>query len=182
TGCQVAVMRSELARRTLQSAQPCDLLVLSPGPGKPSEFALADTISLGLKRGLPIFGVCLGLQGIVEYFGGRLGQLAYPQHGKFSTIKPEEASLLWEGLPGEFQVGRYHSLYAQEIPACLKVTARSQDQVPMAVEHRELPVFAVQFHPESIMSSENGNGQRIINNLMRSLAMDVRKKYALVGS
>lgn len=182
TGCQVAVMRQELARRTLQSGQPCDLLVLSPGPGKPSEFGLADTISLGLKRGLPIFGVCLGLQGIVEYFGGCLGQLACPEHGKLSTVKQEEASILWDGLPGEFRVGRYHSLYAREIPACLKVTARSQDQVPMAVEHRELPVWAVQFHPESIMSLENGNGQSIIHNLIRSLAMGVRVKYALAGS
>jgi anthranilate synthase len=182
TGCQVAVMRPELARRTLQSGQPCDLLVLSPGPGRPSEFALADTISLGLKRRLPIFGVCLGLQGVVEYFGGRLGQLAYPQHGKLSTIQQEENSILWDGLPGEFQVGRYHSLYAQEIPSCLKVTARSRDQVPMAVEHREMPVFAVQFHPESIMSSENGSGQRLIKNLIRWLALEAGEKYALARS
>lgn len=172
TGCQVAVMRPELARRTLKSGQPCDLLVLSPGPGRPSEFALADTISLGLQRGLPIFGVCLGLQGVVEYFGGRLGQLAFPRHGKPSTIRQEEDSILWEGLPGEFQVGRYHSLYAQEIPSCLKVTARSRNQVPMAVEHREMPVFAVQFHPESIMSSQNGNGLRLINNLVNWLALE----------
>lgn len=182
TGCQVSVMRSELARRMLQSGQACDLLVLSPGPGKPSEFALANTISLGLKRRLPIFGVCLGLQGIVEYFGGRLGQLSYPQHGKFSTIIREEDSILWDGLPGEFQVGRYHSLYAKEIPACLKVTARSQDQVPMAVEHRQMPVFAVQFHPESIMTSENGNGQRLINNLIRGLTTEAGEKYALAHS
>lgn len=179
TGCQVAVLRPELACHTLQNDQPCDLLVLSPGPGKPSEFALDHTISLGLKRKLPIFGVCLGLQGIVEYFGGSLGQLAYPQHGKLSTIKLEHDSLLWDGLPEEFQVGRYHSLYARDIPDCLTVTARSQDEVPMAVEHKELPVFAVQFHPESIMSSENGNGQRLINNLVSVLCSQERGNYAI---
>lgn len=174
TGSEVSVMRSALARLTLQSDYPCDLLVLSPGPGKPGEFALADTISIGLERGLPIFGVCLGLQGIVEYYGGCLGQLAYPQHGKGSTIKLEADSVLWEGLPGEFQVGRYHSLYARDVPGCLKVTARSQDGIPMAVEHLELPVFAVQFHPESIMSSENGNGQRLINNLVKIISGPAR--------
>lgn len=182
TGCQVVVLRSELARHTLSSGQPCDLLVLSPGPGKPSEFALDDTIRRGLKREIPIFGVCLGLQGIVEYFGGSLGQLAYPQHGKISMVEQEQDSILWDGLPGEFQVGRYHSLYARDVPDCLKVTARSEDGVPMALEHKELPVYAVQFHPESIMSSKNGNGQRLIYNFIRKLALDGQKDYALAGS
>ncbi|MDD3270106.1 MAG: gamma-glutamyl-gamma-aminobutyrate hydrolase family protein, partial [Syntrophomonadaceae bacterium] len=117
----------------------------------------------------PLFGVCLGLQGIVEYFGGSLGQLDYPQHGKSSKVRLCQPSPLWEGLPTELRVGRYHSLYAAAVPDCLQITAMSEDGVVMAVEHKELPISALQFHPESIMTSNGDFGFKILQNLIKQL-------------
>lgn len=142
------------------------MVLLSPGPGTPSEFQLKETIDICLGKKIPIFGVCLGLQGIVEYFGGKLGQLTYPQHGKASVVETCHASKLWNNLPEKFTVGRYHSLYALQVPDALNVTAVSDDGIVMAVEHQELPIAAVQFHPESILTLENGIGLKIIENLI----------------
>lgn len=170
TGARVTVLRSPLARKMLAAGTPCDLLILSPGPGRPGDFHMEETIRLGLIRELPIFGVCLGLQGLVEYYGGKLGQMPYPRHGKTSRVNRERPSLMWEGLPDQFQVGRYHSLYAERLPDCLKAVARSEDGVLMALEHEQLPVFAVQFHPESIMTSQMDLGMGIINNMVHMLS------------
>ena len=117
---------------------------------------------------MPVFGVCLGLQGIVEAFGGELGVLAYPMHGKPSTVRHGGAGV-FEGLPAEFEVGRYHSLFARRetLPACLEVTAESIDVVIMAVRHKELPVEAVQFHPESILTAEGDHGLKLMENAVK---------------
>ncbi len=168
-GARVSVARPDLARDVLQSGKRFDLMVLSPGPGRPRDFDMNDTIRLSLERKLPIFGVCLGLQGLVEFFGGTLDQLPFPHHGKASVIENDQNSPLWVGLPSQFKVGRYHSLYGKEIPDCLKVAASTQDGVPMAIEHRDLPVYAVQFHPESILTSSQDNGLKIIDNLVRTV-------------
>jgi anthranilate synthase len=122
-----------------------------------------------MERNLPIFGVCLGLQGIVEYFGGTLGTLSYPQHGKSSKIRIIEDCHLWKGLNKEVTISRYHSLYASSVPECLKITAVSEDDVVMAVRHESLPITAVQFHPESILSASHDVGIRIIRNVVGSL-------------
>ncbi|MDD2619357.1 MAG: anthranilate synthase component I [Syntrophomonadaceae bacterium] len=169
SGADVRVLRAPLARKALSAGQIYDLLVLSPGPGRPAEFELNQTIELALERGLPLFGVCLGMQGIVEYFGGSLGQLCYPQHGKSAQLKICQTSPLWEGLPAEIKVGRYHSLYAEEVPECLEVTAKSEDGVVMAVEHKNLPIAALQFHPESIMTAQGDFGLRILQNVINQL-------------
>ncbi|KTC93085.1 anthranilate synthase component I [Legionella drozanskii] len=167
TGAQVVTIRSEYALDYLQE-QSFDLVLLSPGPGRPVDFKLAKTIEAVLKKKIPLFGVCLGLQGIVEYFGGVLDILTYPMHGKASEIEVNEESGLFAGLGQSFTAGRYHSLYARtaEVPEELKVTALSQDGIVMAVEHKTLPVYAVQFHPETILSLPNQAGLRIISNLM----------------
>jgi anthranilate synthase len=114
-----------------------------------------------------VFGVCLGLQGLVEYFGGELGVLASPMHGKASTIHVR-GGRIFEGLPRQFAAGRYHSLFARRetLPAALRVTAETDDGVVMAVEHTELPLDAVQFHPESIMSLGDEIGLRLIRNVV----------------
>jgi anthranilate synthase len=169
TGAAVEVLRAPFARKILQEGKAYDLVVLSPGPGSPAEFALDSTIDLVLSRGLPLFGVCLGLQGIVEYFGGVLGQLDYPWHGKSSVINVCDRTPLWNNVPHEFKAGRYHSLYAKQLPDCLRVTAFSEDEVIMAIEHYELPVAAVQFHPESIMTAFNDTGMQLVNNVMSCL-------------
>ena len=142
----------------------------SPGPGRPEDFDLAGTLAQMTEAGLPAFGVCLGLQGMVEFFGGRLGQLDVPMHGKASAVKVV-GGRLFDGLPESFTVGRYHSLFAlpDELPDCLEVTAMSEDGVIMAVEHRDLPLAAVQFHPESIMSLGADVGARLVANVARLL-------------
>ena len=119
-------------------------------------------------RGFPVFGVCLGLQGTVEAFGGELGILDYPMHGKPSMVTHRGAGV-FEGLPERFKVGRYHSLFARKetFPACLEVTAESDDGVIMGVRHRQLPMEAVQFHPESMLTLEGNCGLRLIENVVR---------------
>ena len=155
-----------------------DLVVFSPGPGKPSDFGVPETVMNCVRRELPIFGVCLGLQSIVEAFGGELGTLDYPQHGKSSRIDIVEDSALFENVPKSFEVGRYHSLFAlkDRLPEQLKVTALSEDGVIMAIEHKSMAIAAVQFHPESIMTLTDGVGLSIIKNVIQSYAKSVPTK------
>jgi len=126
-----------------------------------------------MQRQIPIFGVCLGLQGIVEAFGGELGVLDYPQHGKSSRVLvTDPESHLFKNLPQSFEVGRYHSLFAlpERLPEELKVTALSDDGVIMGIEHKTLPIAAVQFHPESIMTLAGEVGLIIITNVISRYA------------
>ncbi|KTD73475.1 anthranilate synthase component I [Legionella tucsonensis] len=167
TGAKVSTIRFDKALQYLQN-QKYDLVVLSPGPGKPGDFNLSQTIAAAVSLGIPLFGVCLGLQGIVEHFGGILDVLEYPMHGKPSIIKVVDNPKLFSGLGKSFKAGRYHSLYARlnSMPKELKVTAMSDDGIVMAISHQQLPIHAVQFHPETILSLVNQAGLKIINNLM----------------
>jgi anthranilate synthase len=169
-GAEVVTLRSGFPADTLDDLKP-HLTVLSPGPGAPSDFDVAGTIDALVRRGIPVFGVCLGLQGMIEYFGEALGVLDPPVHGKASRIRVL-GGRIFAGLPGEFVAGRYHSLYAirERLPAVLEVTAESDDGVVMAVEHRALPLAAVQFHPESIMTLADDVGLRLLANVMAHLA------------
>lgn len=168
-----------------------DLMVLSPGPGTPEDFKLHHSIAWALEKSIPLFGVCLGLQGIVTYFGGELGQLKRPMHGKSSFLKrsaeignkEEEGIKEKQGIEEKnekalFQlredqegprIGRYHSLYALKMPDSLSCYAVTDDACPMAVYHKDLPIWAVQFHPESIMSAEDNFGTNLIENLVRKV-------------
>ncbi len=170
TGAEVLVLRTPAALRTLQEGRErFDALVLSPGPGRPDDFRMREVLDLAAKRELPLFGVCLGLQGIVEYYGGSLGILDVPQHGKPALVSTSADCPLFEGISDAFKVGRYHSLHADSMPDCLEVTARSEDGVVMGIRHRELPVYAVQFHPESLLTAGGRIGHRIIDNFMRQV-------------
>jgi len=183
TGAEVTTVRHTQAEHALANMREPDLAVLSPGPGKPSDFCVSDHIRRLTDRRIPIFGVCLGLQSLVEHFGGRLGQLPYPMHGKPSTIDlvtngtPEGP--VFEGLPKSFTVARYHSLYGlRPLPDCLVETARTPppeklasgdgagDSVVMAIQHKTLPIAAVQFHPESILTSPE-LGLKMLSNALR---------------
>ncbi|HHF7373368.1 anthranilate synthase component I [Legionella bozemanae] len=170
TGAEVSTIRFDKALQYLQN-QKYDLVVLSPGPGKPSDFNLSQTIAAVISHRIPLFGVCLGLQGIVEHFGGILDVLEYPMHGKPSIIKVVDDPKLFSGLGECFKAGRYHSLYARlnAMPKELKVTAMSDDGIVMAISHQQLPIHAVQFHPETILSLVNQAGFKIINNLMEMI-------------
>ncbi|CAO3422269.1 anthranilate synthase [Azospirillum doebereinerae] len=175
TGASVTTLRHGGARESLR-ADPPDLLVLSPGPGRPSDFDIAGTIDAALALGVPVFGVCLGLQGIVERFGGTLDQLPEPMHGKASDIAVSGGQAggqgLFDGLPDRLRVGRYHSLVARraDLPPELRVAAETDDGLVMAVEHRSLPLAAVQFHPESILTLDGGHGLTLIGTVMERLA------------
>jgi anthranilate synthase len=169
TGAEVVTLRAGFPHEELDARSP-DLVVLSPGPGTPQDFDVSGTVAAALKRGLPVFGVCLGLQGIVEHFGGELGLLDYPMHGKASRMQAVGGGI-FDGFPDEFAAGRYHSLFAirDRLPEELVVTAESDDGVVMAVEHASLPIAAVQFHPESILTLEGRLGHQLIRNVMRLL-------------
>jgi anthranilate synthase len=168
-GAEVITLRSGFPFDDLADQAP-DLVVLSPGPGRPADFDMDSTIGRAVDAGVPLFGVCLGLQGIVEHFGGSLGQLDVPMHGKPSTVRVTGGRLL-AGLPPEFRAGRYHSLHARvdDLPDTLEISAMSDDGVVMAIEHRRLPIAGVQFHPESIMSLEGDVGLMLIGNVVRRL-------------
>lgn len=157
--------RSGSARDVLDDG--FDLVVLSPGPGKPSDFACDRTLQKAMDLGIPVFGVCLGLQAVTEFFGGRLGILPEPRHG-VGTKVGHNGEGLFEGLPQNFDVARYHSLYALEsdLPGGLTITARSDDGVVMGLSHTELPIHTVQFHPESIITSKGDMGMRLIRNML----------------
>jgi anthranilate synthase/aminodeoxychorismate synthase-like glutamine amidotransferase len=139
-----------------------DLLVISPGPGTPSNAGVTLAAIDYFKERLPIFGVCLGHQAIVQYFGGNVGYAPETVHGKPSRITHCEKGI-FEGIENPMQAGRYHSLCAVRLPKCLHQTAEFEG-ICMAVEHNELPIYGVQFHPESILTPAGG---RIIENVLR---------------
>jgi anthranilate synthase len=178
TGAEVTTLRHDFARAELKRGLRPDLAMLSPGPGRPEDFAIGETLDLLLERGIPVFGVCLGLQGIIEYFGGSLGVLDVPMHGKPSIVRALPGRLL-RGLPERFTIGRYHSLYAvrRQLPPVLSVVAETEDdRVIMAIEHKSLPIAAVQFHPESVMTSPGEIGMPIIENALALLCEPVSVK------
>jgi anthranilate synthase/aminodeoxychorismate synthase-like glutamine amidotransferase len=142
-----------------------DLLVISPGPGNPDSAGVSLEVVDYFKDKLPIFGVCLGHQVIVQYFGGKIGHAPEPMHGKPSRISHNEKGL-FAGIENPLQAGRYHSLMATQLPDCLEKTADFEGIV-MAVQHRELPIFGVQFHPESILTPAGG---KVIANVLQIAA------------
>ena len=167
TGAEVTTWRAGFDVSRIAELAP-DLVVLSPGPGRPQDFDMGRSIAAILEAKIPLFGVCLGLQAVCEYFGGQLKLLDYPVHGKASQVNVVAGQLLSEFDEG-FTVGRYHSLYADEdsLPDELLVTARTEDGIVMGLEHRDLAIYTVQFHPETILSMHDKAGYKIIERMMR---------------
>ncbi len=167
TGAEVVTYRWGMPPQMILDLDP-DIILISPGPGRPEDFGVPQLVRFAAERKIPTFGVCLGLQGIVEAFGGTLGVLGYPMHGKPSVVHHNNVGV-FEGLPENIRVGRYHSLFAnpETFPDVLEVTARTEDGVIMGVQHKTLPIEAVQFHPESILSFDGGAGLKMIENMVR---------------
>ncbi len=166
-GATVVTLRHGFPIEMLDDIAPT-LVVLSPGPGWPSDFGTDALIKALYARDLPVFGVCLGLQAMVEQAGGTLDLLPYPEHGKRGQVKREGDSALLNGLPETFTAARYHSLHAKH-PGVhgFTVTAATADGAVMAIEDVPNRRFAVQFHPESILTTEGGAGAQIIANVLR---------------
>lgn len=137
----------------LEGMKP-EAIVLSPGPGKPEQAGICIETVQKLGKNIPIFGVCLGHQAICKAYGAEVSYAKQLMHGKVSEIQVEESSVLFRGMGKTMTVGRYHSLAAKKetMPEELKITAVTDDGEIMAVEHREYPVYGVQFHPESILT------------------------------
>ncbi|MCM1182874.1 MAG: aminodeoxychorismate/anthranilate synthase component II [Roseburia sp.] len=143
-------------------------IVLSPGPGKPSEAGICEALIKAVQgSGIPLLGVCLGHQAICETFGGTITYAPELMHGKQSRVTVDTDSVLFRGLDAEQTVARYHSLVADKdrMPQTLLITARDGKGEVMAVQHRDAPIYGVQFHPESIMTPE---GKAMIGNFLIS--------------
>jgi anthranilate synthase len=166
-GAAVTTLRAGFDPALLEEFAP-DLVVLSPGPGRPADFDCDKLLTALDERGLPAFGVCLGLQAMVEHAGGSLGLLDTPVHGKPGLVRVQGGSLL-AGLPAEFTAARYHSLHArpEQVAGDFEVTAVTPDGVVMAIEDPARGRWAVQFHPESILTAGGGAGHRVIGNVLR---------------
>jgi anthranilate synthase len=179
TGATVTTVRTPVAEEVFDRMKP-DLVVLSPGPGSPSDFDCKATIKKARARNLPIFGVCLGLQALAEAYGGELRHLAVPMHGKPSRIRVLEPGVVFSGLGKEVTVGRYHSIFADpaSLPREFTITAEAEDGTIMGIEHTKEPVAAVQFHPESIMTLGSDAGMRMIENVVAHLAKRAKTKAA----
>ncbi|MEN3791451.1 anthranilate synthase [Fulvimarina sp. MAC3] len=179
TGAEVSTVRTPVPQEIFDRIDP-DLVVLSPGPGTPSDFDCAATIRRARDHGAAVFGVCLGLQALAEAYGGELRTLHIPYHGKPSRIRVSKPGIIFSGLPNEVTIGRYHSIFADPVrlPRDFEVTAESEDGIVMAFEHRSEPIAAVQFHPESIMSLGGEVGQRMIENVVAHLARVAKERAA----
>jgi anthranilate synthase component II len=147
----VVVSNTEIDVATLADF---DRVVISPGPGLPKDAGrLMEVLEEAVGRGIPVLGVCLGMQAIAEYFGGRIFNQENVKHGQLALVTHTGSSSLFNDIPRTFHAGLYHSwAVSEELPETLKATAFSEEGIMMALEHVSLPVRGVQFHPESILS------------------------------
>jgi anthranilate synthase component 2 len=168
-GCRVEVWRNtvEAAGLLARALQPprAALLVLSPGPGRPEAAGCCVPLVRLAAGRVPLLGVCLGHQAIVEAFAGEVAAAEEIVHGRASLVS-HDGDRLFEGVPSPFSAARYHSLAASSIPAELEVIARS-GPTPMAARHRRHPILGVQFHPESILTPQGG---RMVRNVLAEAA------------
>lgn len=167
-GANLDVVRSDDARLAPKLLERYEALVIGPGPGHPREIPhVLSTIAAAIESGMPVLGVCLGLQAIGEVLGARIEHAPRLMHGKTSRIE-HTGTGVFKDLPSPLTATRYHSLALdpESLPAALTVTARSEDGVIQGIAHRERPVHAVQFHPESVLSE---HGARLARNFLEGV-------------
>jgi anthranilate synthase/aminodeoxychorismate synthase-like glutamine amidotransferase len=164
-GAEVHVHRNDVIGIEEAMALGPSHLVISPGPGTPRDAGISMRMIEAFAGRVPIFGVCLGHQSLVEVFGGKVVRAARLMHGKVSPVI-HDAKGLYAGMPQDFQAGRYHSLIAepQSMPAVLEVTARTAQGEIMGVRHRSMPIEGVQFHPESVLTPD---GPTLMSNFLK---------------
>jgi anthranilate synthase/aminodeoxychorismate synthase-like glutamine amidotransferase len=164
-GAEIQVRRNDAVDVAGVRTLAPDRIVVSPGPGRPEDAGVSCELIRQFAGEVPILGVCLGHQAIGHVFGGRVVAAPAPRHGKTSTVAHDGRGI-FQGLTGPFEAGRYHSLVvaADPWPAPLEVAARADDDgVVMALRHREFPVHGVQFHPESVLTTD---GRRMLRNFL----------------
>lgn len=163
-GAEVSVVRNDQFR--LSELKPFDKIILSPGPGIPTEAGLLMDVIDAYAPVKPILGVCLGHQAIGEYFGGKLTNLSQVFHGIASTISITAPDYIYKELPAQVQVGRYHSWVVDNegLPDCLEVTSVSEEGQIMSLRHKQYDVCGIQYHPESVLTPE---GRKIIANWLK---------------
>ena len=164
-GADVTVHRNDMISVDEALALEPTHLVISPGPGRPEDAGVSIAMIEAFAGKVPVLGVCLGHQSIVQQLGGNIVRAERLMHGKTSRIK-HDGKTLFAGISQPFEVGRYHSLCAdtETLPASLEVTATTDSGVIMGVRHKSLPIEGVQFHPESVLTPE---GDRLMTNFMR---------------
>jgi para-aminobenzoate synthetase component 2 len=164
-GAEIDVHRNDAITVEAALAGTHSHLVVSPGPGTPRDAGVSMAMIRAFSGRIPVFGVCLGHQSLVEVFGGKVVRASRLMHGKVSPVR-HDGKGLFSGLPQEFSAGRYHSLIAEpaSIPAVLEVTASTPEGEIMGVRHRSLPIEGVQFHPESVLTPE---GPSLMANFLR---------------
>jgi anthranilate synthase/aminodeoxychorismate synthase-like glutamine amidotransferase len=159
-GCELVIKRNDETTLDEMAALAPQHVCISPGPCTPREAGISKDIVLRFGSKIPILGVCLGHQCIAEAYGGKIVRASTLMHGKSSTIRHNGRGLFTD-LPVSFEAGRYHSLVVERssFPPCLEIIAESEDGEIMALRHRELPVYGVQFHPESVLTRD---GKKIL--------------------
>ena len=160
-GAEVEVLRNDQFQ--IEDLLPYDKIILSPGPGIPSEAGLLLDVIRQYAPIKPILGVCLGHQAIGEYFGGHLTNLSQVFHGVSSIVSVTTPDYIYNELPDQIEVGRYHSwvVDTQAFPDCLEITSVSEEGQIMSLRHRQYDVRGIQYHPESVLTPD---GQKIISN------------------
>ena len=164
-GAELDVRRNdEVTIEEIESRLP-DKILISPGPGTPTEAGVSLQVIERFGGRIPILGVCLGHQAIGQVFGGRVVRAPAPVHGKSSKIS-HDGKTIFQNLSSRFEVGRYHSLIVEResLPACLEVSASTDDGLIMGLRHREMSIEGVQFHPESILTME---GKKMLANFLK---------------
>lgn len=155
---------------TIDEIQKCkpEAIIFSPGPGRPSDAGIMEIIIKTFYQQIPMLGICLGHQAIAEVFGSTITHAKEMKHGEVSNIYKQHDSLLFHNLPDIFPAGRYHSLIAEVLGSALEVTAVSEHGEVMALQHKQYPVYGVQFHPESLLTPD---GKTILKNFMKGCAV-----------
>lgn len=163
---EIQVLRNDMVSIEHISEMAPTQIILSPGPGYPSQAGLMPQIIHHFHDKIPMLGICLGHQGIAENFGGRVIEAPMPMHGKSSELALDADTDIFSGIPPKIKAGRYHSLTVDRasLPDCLEIIAASTDDSQiMAIKHKTLPVYGLQFHPESILSEF---GSQILDNFI----------------
>ena len=178
-GCEVGVVRNDDVSMAEIVAMRPEAIVLSPGPCTPKEAGICLDVVRQLAAKIPMLGICLGHQTIAEALGGEVVRANEPVHGRTSLVQ-HDGRRLFADVPNPLKATRYHSLIVPEstLPSCLKVTARTADDIVMAFEHLDLPIFGLQFHPESVLTE---SGHQLLANFLREAGLPTQEATAIAA-